>query len=66
MDVRGRSGDPSRADIRPGYLIMYAYNQGQMNVIIAGMITIGVIGLAIDQLFKIVETRLFSWRGLDR
>jgi len=49
-----------------GYLIMYAYNLGQMNVIIAGMITIGLIGLAIDLLFKTIERRLFSWRGLDR
>jgi len=49
-----------------GYLIMYAYNLGQMNVIIAGMITIGVIGLAIDVLFKTIERRFFSWRGLDR
>jgi NitT/TauT family transport system permease protein len=49
-----------------GYLIMYAYNLGQMNVIIAGMVTIGLIGLAIDMIFKIVENRLFSWRGLDR
>lgn len=49
-----------------GYLIMYAYNLGQMNVIIAGMITIGLIGLAIDMLFKLVESRIFRWRGLDR
>ena len=49
-----------------GYLIMYAYNLGQMNVIIAGMITIGVIGLGIDSIFKTVERRLFRWRGLDR
>ncbi|MDD5188609.1 MAG: ABC transporter permease [Methanoregula sp.] len=49
-----------------GYLIMYAYNLGQMNVIIAGMITIGLIGLAIDLLFRLVEDRFFRWRGLDR
>jgi ABC-type nitrate/sulfonate/bicarbonate transport system permease component len=30
------------------------------------MIIIGVIGLAIDQLFKLVEHRFFIWRGLDR
>jgi NitT/TauT family transport system permease protein len=45
---------------------MYAYNLGQMNVIIAGMITIGLIGLTIDLLFKFVESRVFRWRGLDR
>lgn len=49
-----------------GYLIMYAYNLGQMNVIIAGMITIGLIGLAADLVFRLVENRFFLWRGLDR
>jgi len=49
-----------------GYLIMYAYNLGQINVIIAGIIVIGVIGLAVDQGFKAVEKRWFGWRGLER
>jgi NitT/TauT family transport system permease protein len=49
-----------------GYLIMYAYNLGQINVIIAGIIVIGLIGLAIDQGFKAVEKRWFGWRGLER
>ncbi len=49
-----------------GYLIMYAYNLGQTNVIIAGIIVIGLIGLAIDQGFKAAEKRWFGWRGLER
>jgi NitT/TauT family transport system permease protein len=49
-----------------GYLILYAYNFGQTNLIIAGMIVIGLIGLAIDLVFKKVERRWFSWRGLER
>ncbi|SRR5208283_230255 len=49
-----------------GYLIMYAYNLGQINVIIAGIIVIGLIGLAVDQGFKAVEKRWFGWRGLER
>ena len=49
-----------------GYLIMYAYNLGQINVIIAGIIVIGQIGLAVDQGFKAVEKRWFGWRGLER
>ena len=49
-----------------GYLIMYAYNLGQINVIIAGIIVIGLIGLAIDQGFRAVEKRWFGWRGLER
>jgi NitT/TauT family transport system permease protein len=49
-----------------GYLILYAYNFGQTNVIIAGMITIGIIGILIDQVFKAGEKRWFFWRSLER
>ena len=49
-----------------GYLIMYAYNLGQINVIIAGIIVIGLIGLVVDQGFRAVEKRCFGWRGLER
>lgn len=49
-----------------GYLILYAYNFGQTNVIIAGMVVIGVIGILIDQVFKAGERRWFSWRSLER
>jgi NitT/TauT family transport system permease protein len=49
-----------------GYLILYAYNFGQMQVIIAGMVVIGLIGLSIDYFFKGVEAREFGWRELER
>jgi NitT/TauT family transport system permease protein len=49
-----------------GYLTLYAYNFGQMQFIIAGMITIGIIGIAFDFLFRTGERRWFSWRGLER
>jgi NitT/TauT family transport system permease protein len=49
-----------------GYLTLYAYNFGQMNIIIAGMITIGVIGIVFDLLFRSAEDRRFRWRGLER
>ena len=49
-----------------GYLTLYAYNFGQMHFIIAGMITIGIIGIAFDLLFRSVEDRWFAWRGLER
>jgi len=49
-----------------GYLTLYAYNFGQMHFIIAGMITIGIIGIAFDLLFRSVEDRWFAWRGSER
>jgi NitT/TauT family transport system permease protein len=49
-----------------GYLIIFSYNFGQMHYIIAGMIVIGLIGIAFDALFKGVERTWFRWRGLER
>ena len=49
-----------------GYLIMYSYNYGQVQVIIAGMSVIGFIGLSIDFILKEIEKRKFQWQGLER
>jgi len=49
-----------------GYLIISAYNWGQIQVIIAGIIIIGIIGLGIDFLFTLIERKKFQWRELDR
>jgi len=49
-----------------GYLIMSSYNWGQVNVIIAGIIVIGLIGIIVDYLFKVVDRRSFKWRELER
>jgi NitT/TauT family transport system permease protein len=49
-----------------GNLIMYAYSWGQVQVVIAGMIAIGLIGICIDTVFKEVENKKFSWRRLER
>jgi NitT/TauT family transport system permease protein len=48
-----------------GFLIMYAYNLGQLQVIGAGMIIIGIIGLGADVLFRAGQERLFYWQGRD-
>jgi NitT/TauT family transport system permease protein len=49
-----------------GYLIMSSYNWGQVPVIIAGMIVIGIIGIGFDYLFKVVDRRFFAWREMER
>ncbi len=48
-----------------GFLIMYAYNLGQLQVIGAGMIIIGIIGLGADLLFRAGQEHLFFWQGRD-
>jgi NitT/TauT family transport system permease protein len=45
---------------------MSSYNWGQVPVIIAGMIVIGIIGIGFDYLFKVVDRRLFAWREMER
>lgn len=49
-----------------GYLIMYSYNFGQVSVIIAGMIAIGIIGICMDQFFKMISRKYFSWEVHDK
>jgi len=49
-----------------GYLIISSYNWGQVPVIIAGIIVIGIIGIVVDYMFKVVDRRSFRWRELER
>lgn len=45
-----------------GYLIMDARQLSQSDVVLVGMVTIGVIGKLMDSLIKRVEQRLISWK----
>jgi len=47
-----------------GYLIMYAYSLSRMDVVIASMIVIGIIGLTLDRGLRYIEDRYFRWRYL--
>jgi NitT/TauT family transport system permease protein len=49
-----------------GYLIMQTYGWGQIQVVIAGMIAIGIIGVLMDQFFQFVQKRKFGWESLDK
>jgi NitT/TauT family transport system permease protein len=46
-----------------GFMIMYAYNLGQLQVIGAGMVVIGLIGLGADAVFRAGQARFFHWQG---
>jgi len=46
-----------------GYLIWYAYELLRTDIIVAGMIVIGIIGLVMDQGFRYIEKRRFAWVG---
>lgn len=49
-----------------GYLITHAYTVAQTDIVIAGMITIGVMGVLIDSIFVLIERRAFQWQRLYR
>lgn len=47
-------------------LIMQTFALGQINVVVAGMIAIGIIGIVLDQFFQYVQKRKFGWEVLDK
>lgn len=49
-----------------GYLIFHAYNvEFDLATVVAGMITIGLIGLVTNRIFKEIENRVLGWRLKD-
>ena len=38
-----------------------ARNFGQMDVVIIGMITIGIVGKFMDEILKLLEKRVLTW-----
>ena len=44
-----------------GYLITHAYELARMDLVITGMICIGLIGVILDGVFRFISTRYFSW-----
>ena len=49
-----------------GYLITHAYTVASTDIVIAGMVSIGVVGAVMDLSFRWFEERKFSWQRLSR
>ena len=49
-----------------GYLITHAYTVGRTDVVVTGMVSIGVIGAGMDWLFRLFEEKRFAWKRLTR
>ena len=49
-----------------GYLITPAYTMASTDIVLAGMVGIGLTGALMDWLFRRVERRCFSWQRLAR
>lgn len=46
-----------------GYLITHAYELARTDLVITGMICIGVVGAMLDFIFRVVEKKYFSWQS---
>ena len=44
-----------------GYMIMNARQFGQTDVVIVGMLTIGIIGKIMDSILKLIEDKIIRW-----
>lgn len=44
-----------------GYMIMYARELSQIDVVLVGVFSIGITGVLIEQLLKLLEKRLLRW-----
>ncbi|WP_350344243.1 ABC transporter permease [Proteinivorax tanatarense] len=49
-----------------GYLITHAYTLARTDIVIAGMISISLVGGFFEVMFNVIETKFFSWQKLDK
>ena len=49
-----------------GYIITHAYTVARTDIVIAGMVSIGIVGVLIDATFRIFEEKRFAWQRLAR
>ena len=49
-----------------GYLIMYSYELAEMQILVASMIVIGIMGLGLNRGLQVVSNRVSRWKALER
>ena len=49
-----------------GYLITHAYTLASTDIVMAGMISIGIVGTVMDRVFYFFETQKYSWQRLAK
>ena len=49
-----------------GYLITHAYTLASTDIVIAGMVSIGIVGTIMDRVFYYVEVKRYSWQRLAK
>lgn len=54
------------SDAGIGYLIMYSYELAEMDVLVASMVWIGVVGMALSAGLKVFSDRFSFWQAKER
>ncbi len=49
-----------------GYLIIYAYELAEMDILVASMVVIGLVGLLLNSTLQKLSFRLSKWEALER
>lgn len=49
-----------------GYVLWDAYYIGRMDIVIADMVSIGLLGFVSDQLLLLIQSRLLHWKSLQQ
>lgn len=49
-----------------GYLITHAYTVARTDVVIAGMISISLVGGFLEFTFQKIENKFFKWQRMER
>ncbi|MBL7191924.1 ABC transporter permease [bacterium] len=49
-----------------GYLIMYSYELAEMDILVASMVMIGLMGLLLNRGLQLVSNRISGWTALER
>ena len=49
-----------------GYLIMYSYELAEMDILVASMIVIGIMGLILNRGLQLISNRVSRWKALER
>jgi NitT/TauT family transport system permease protein len=49
-----------------GYLITHAYTIASTDIVIAGMVCIGIVGTTMDRIFYFIEKKKYAWQRLAK
>lgn len=49
-----------------GYMISHAYQLTRIDIVVAAIVAISLVGTAIDKVFQVIEKKFFKWQSMSR